>query len=156
MKKRFLRRKWSVFSKLGRGRRNKQVWRRPKGRHAKMREGRRGYGAHPSVGYKSARAERGKIQGLIPVMINNIKDLSKVQQSEIAIISSKLGSLKKYDIAKKSVGMNLKFLNFEPQKFIGEFERNKAEKKTEGKKEVKEDKKEIKKEEKTEEKGDKK
>jgi len=156
MKKRFLRRKWSVFSKLGRGRRNKQVWRRPKGRHAKMREKRRGYGASPAVGYKSSRAERGRIQGLIPVMINNIKDLSKVQKSEIAIISSKLGSLKKYDIAKKSVGMNLKFLNFEPQKFIGEFERNKAEKKIEGKKEVKEDKKEIKKEEKTEEKGEKK
>src|SRR4030042_4049817 len=156
MKKRFLRRKWSVFSKLGKGRRKKQVWRRPKGRHAKMREARRGYGAHPVVGFKSARADRGRIQGLMPVRINNMNDLLNIQKGEIAIISEKLGLFKKYDIAKKAVGMNLKFLNFEPQKFIKEFEMKKAEKKIGVKKDTKEDKKEIKKEEKTEEKGEKK
>jgi large subunit ribosomal protein L32e len=152
MKKRFLRRKWSVFSKLGKGRRKKQVWRRPKGRHAKMREAKTGYGAHPVVGYKSARVDRGKIQGLMPVRISNMSDLLNVQKGEIAIISAKLGLFKKYDIAKKAVGMNLKFLNFEPQKFIKEFEAKKAEKKTEEKKDTKEIKKEIK----TEEKGEKK
>ena len=121
-----------------------------------MREGRRGYGAHPSVGYKNSRTERGKVQGLMPIRINNIKDLLNVQKSEIAIISAKLGLFKKYDIAKKAVGMNLKFLNFEPQKFIKEFEMKKAEKKTGVKNNIKEDKKEVKKEEKTEEKGEKK
>ena len=153
MKNRFLRRKWYVFAKLGKGRRKKQVWRRPKGRHAKMREKRRGYGASPSVGFKSARADRGKIMGMMPVRINNMKDLLNIQKNEIAIMSAKIGSLKKTEMARKALELNVKFSNFDAKKFLEDFEKRKNERKQakdikkidEKKKEVKVEKKEDKK-----------
>jgi ribosomal protein L32E len=40
-KRKFLRRIWSRYSKLGKKRKKKQVWRKPRGRDNKMREKRK-------------------------------------------------------------------------------------------------------------------
>jgi len=126
MKKRFLRSKWHIFSKLGKGRRKKQVWRRAKGRHSKIREKRKGYSKMPSVGFRSPKVERGKIGGMMPVMINNVKDTLKIGKNEIAVMSSKVGAFKKAEIAKKAVEMNIKFLNFNPEKYLENFKEEKT------------------------------
>jgi len=49
----FLRRVWKRHSKLGRGRKKKQVWRKPTGRDNKMRERKKGHPSVVSIGYRS-------------------------------------------------------------------------------------------------------
>lgn len=51
-KKKFKRRTWSRYSKLGRKRKKKQVWRKPTGRDNKMREKRKSYPKVVSTGYE--------------------------------------------------------------------------------------------------------
>ena len=72
----FLRRVGSRFSKLGKGRKKKQKWRRPTGRDNKMREKRRGYPAVVKIGYKQDVKLRGVIDKKNPVMIMNVNDLA--------------------------------------------------------------------------------
>ncbi|MBD3247626.1 hypothetical protein GF378_03335, partial [Candidatus Pacearchaeota archaeon] len=61
--KKFIRRMHRRHSKLGKKRKKKQVWRKPTGRDNKMREKRKGYPAVVSVGYRTEKEKRGKING---------------------------------------------------------------------------------------------
>ena len=107
----FLRRVWHRYSKLGKKRKKKQKWNKPKGRHNKMREKRKGYPAIVSVGYKKNRVERMKIADKIPVMIYNLKDLGKVGKNEMVVIV-KIGRRKKTEIVKKAEEMKAHIYNF--------------------------------------------
>ena len=51
-KNKFLRRTSNRYGKLGKNRRKKQVWKKPRGRDNKMREKRRGYPQVVSIGHK--------------------------------------------------------------------------------------------------------
>ena len=113
----FLRRIWKKYSKLGKKRKKKQVWRRPTGRDNKMREKRRGYPAVVSVGYKTDKTVRGKIEEKNPITINNLKDLDKVKKNEIIIIAS-VGKKKKLDIVKKAKEKVLVVYNVNTIKFL--------------------------------------
>lgn len=93
----FLRRTWSRYSKLGRKRKSKQVWRRPTGRDNKMREKRKGYPALVSIGYRGKKEERDSINGKSPVIVNNVKDLENIKKNEIGILG-KVGKKKKLEI----------------------------------------------------------
>ena len=57
----FLRRNFSLHIRIGKKRKNKQVWRRPKGRDNKMRESRKGRPPLVSIGYKR---KKEKIDGI--------------------------------------------------------------------------------------------
>ncbi len=107
----FLRQDYMRHLKLGKNRKKLQKWRRPKGIHSKMRRQRKGYPVSPSPGYKKSKAERNKINGLIPVLINNLKDLEKINKTSIAVLSRKIGAKKKIEIIKKAEEMKLKILN---------------------------------------------
>ena len=48
----FRRRDWHKYKRLGKKDKKKVKWRKPKGRHNKMRESRKGYAASPSIGMK--------------------------------------------------------------------------------------------------------
>ncbi|MBI2043619.1 hypothetical protein HYT25_04490, partial [Candidatus Pacearchaeota archaeon] len=80
----FLRRSWYRFSRLGKGRRKKQKWRNPTGRHNKIRKKRKGYSARVSIGYSKDRKTKGKIMEKIPKMIYNAKELGRIGKKEIA------------------------------------------------------------------------
>lgn len=110
MPKKFLRRTWSRYSKLGKKRKKKQVWRRPTGRDNKMRERRKGYPARVEVGYSKSKKEKGLVQGKKPVLIYNIKDLEKIGKDEIVIVG-KMGKRKKLGIIKKAKEMKIKIQN---------------------------------------------
>ena len=116
-KKKFLRRTWSRYSKLGLRRKKKQVWRRPTGRDNKMREKRRGYPAVVSIGYKKDKTSRGKVENKTMVMVNNLKDLQKVKKEEIAVIG-KIGNKKRLEIAKKAKESNVPVYNLNLTKFL--------------------------------------
>lgn len=113
----FLRRGWSRYSKLGKGRKKKKVWRKPTGRHNKMREQRKGSAAIVSIGYGSDKSSRGKLGEKNPVIIYNIKDLEKIKKDEIAIIG-RVGKKKKIEIAKKSKEIKIEVYNMDPEKFL--------------------------------------
>ena len=110
MIKKFLRRTWNKYSKLGKGRKKKQVWRRPRGRDNKMREKRRGYSSVVSVGYK-------KEERKSAVIVKNIRDLKNIKKQEIIIIG-KIGKKKKIELVKKAKEMKIEFKNLNIKKFL--------------------------------------
>ena len=107
----FLRQETRRHLRIGKRRKKSQTWRRPKGRHSKMRKKRKSYPVSPGVGYKSPKNEAGKIFGLTPVLISNIKELGKLNKNSAVIIARKVGARKKIDIIKKADEMKLKILN---------------------------------------------
>ena len=97
----FLRQDYHRFSRLGKGRKKLQKWRRSKGGHSKMRMKRRSYPAGQSPGYKTHRSEFSRIKGLLPVLVHNVHELSRVTKDRIAVIA-KVGAKKKLEIIKKA------------------------------------------------------
>ncbi|HUW43502.1 MAG TPA: eL32 family ribosomal protein [Bacillota bacterium] len=124
----FLRRTWSRYGKLGKSKKKKQVWRKPKGRDNKMREKRKGCPASVSVGYKKKNSERSKIR-----IIRNLKDLEKTKKNEILVIG-KLGKKKKIEIVKKAKEKNIALQNINIQKFLKKTEKLKTPEKEKEKK----------------------
>ena len=113
----FLRRTSNLHLKLGRKRKRKQVWRRPTGRHNKMRDKRRGYPAVVSVGYGTKKQEKGLIEGKKPVKIMTIKDLGKLKKNEIGLLG-KIGKKKKLEIAKLAEEKGIKIANLNTKKIL--------------------------------------
>lgn len=125
----FLKRTWNRYSKLGKGRKKKQVWRRPKGRDNKMREKRKGYPIVVSVGYKKKTSERKLVR-----VVRNIEDLEKTEKNDMIIIGN-IGKKKKIEIAKKAIKMKIPIQNINIKKFLKKSEKQKEteQKKTEKK-----------------------
>jgi len=113
----FIRRTWNRYSKIGKRRKKKQVWRNPTGRDNKMREKRRGYPSVVSIGYRKDKELRGKINGKILVKVSNIKDLEKLKKNEIAILE-RMGKKKKIEIAKKAKEKGLEIYNLNIKKLL--------------------------------------
>ena len=113
----FIRRIWSRYSKLGKRRKKKQVWRRPTGRDNKMREKRKGYPAVVSVGYQTDKRIKGKIEEKTPITVNTMKDLEKVGKDNI-IILGKMGKKKKLEVTKKAKEKGLEIYNLNVKKFL--------------------------------------
>jgi large subunit ribosomal protein L32e len=145
----FLRRNWSKASRLGKGRKNKQVWRSPKGRHSKTRGERKGYPAIVKIGYKQEEKIRGLVEEKKPVLIFNLKDLSKLEKGQIAILAN-VGQKRKLELAKKAKEKGIQISNLNVEKTLKKAEKRKARKeamKPKTKEETKVEKKETKKEE---------
>lgn len=124
MTAKFLRRTWKRYSKLGRKRKKKQVWRRPTGRDNKMREKRKGYPIVVSIGYRTEKNMRGKIDNKEVVVIKNIIELEKLNKGKTIIIGS-IGKKKKLEIAKKAKEKNIPIYNLNVNKFIKELTKTK-------------------------------
>lgn len=122
----FIRRNWNQFSKLGKKRKKKQVWRRAKGRHSKIREKRKGYPIKVMVGFRQKKDERGLVKNQKPVLVNNIKELEKIQKGQVVIIG-KMGKKKRIEIAKMAKEKNIP-VNINIKKFLKRAEKKKPEK----------------------------
>jgi len=126
----FLRRTWYKYSKLGKGRKKKQVWRRPTGRDNKMREQRKGKPVIVSIGYSADKNERGKIDGKIPVIILNVADLQKMGKTNIGIVGN-IGKKKKLEIAKIAEEKKIELYNMNTKTYTKKNEKIKKDKKAE-------------------------
>ena len=148
----FFRRVGNRFSKLGKGRKKKQKWRRPTGRDNKMREKRKGYPAVVQIGYKQDGKTRGEVNEKKPVMVMNVKDLGKIGKNQIGIVGS-VGKKKKIEIAKVAKEKKIEIYNLNAGKFLKKVEKEKkAKKKPEVKKVEKKKEEKLKSESKVKEK----
>lgn len=123
-------------------------WRRPRGRHSKMRFGLASYRKKPATGYGSPKLVKGlNSEGLKEVHVYNLEDLKNVQKNEGIVIGKTVGLKKKITILKKIkelkdlIILNVKNLD----KFIKE-----AEEKLQAKKKVSEEREKEKKKSKEE------
>lgn len=116
----FLRRISNRYSKLGKRRKKKQIWRRPTGRDNKMRERRRGYPVRVSIGYKKPKKESS-------IIILNPKELEKINKKS-QIVVGKVGKIKKIEIAKKAKQMKIKLHNLNVDSFLKKNKEKKKEK----------------------------
>jgi len=91
----------------------KGAWRKPRGRHSKLRKSEKARGKKPSVGYRSPAAVRGLTkQGYKPVLVSNKHDLGKMdREKEAIVISSDVGKKKKMEIILEAEKMQIKILN---------------------------------------------
>lgn len=110
MTRKFLRRNWNRFLRIGR--KKKLAWRKPKGRDNKMREKRGGYPRIVSIGYKKSSNQKA-------ILVRNIKELENAGKENIIIIG-KIGKKKKIEIAKKAKEKNIKIWNLNAEKFLEE------------------------------------
>lgn len=108
--KKFLRRIWNRHSKLGKGRKKKQKWKRPTGIHNKMRLKRKAYPSVVSIGYKQERQKE-------LVNVYNLKDLENLKENQI-IVLGKVGKKKRLEILKEVSKRKLKVDKINVEKYI--------------------------------------
>ncbi|MAG38431.1 50S ribosomal protein L32e [Candidatus Pacearchaeota archaeon] len=111
MAKKFVRQDSMRHLKLGKKRTKLQKWRKPKGRHSKMRLKRKSYPATVSMGYKKPQKESGKIKGKLPITVSTFSDLNKVQKENIIVLSRRLGAKKKIELIKKALDAGFPIFN---------------------------------------------
>ena len=107
---RFVRPDTFVMQRIGKGRRKMQKWRRVRGKHNKTRLGRFSYPVMPQVGYRTPKKEAGRVQGLFPKLVHNVKELVLLDKNSIAIIA-RIGARKKIELIKKANELGIKVLN---------------------------------------------
>ena len=91
----------------------KESWRKPRGRHSKVRRDMKGKPARPKIGYGAPK----KLKNVHPsgykeVLVKNVKDLEKIDPKKEAIrIMSTVGKKKRNEIIKVAKEKNIKILN---------------------------------------------
>jgi large subunit ribosomal protein L32e len=124
----FLRRDWKRYPKLGKKRKKKQVWRKPKGRDNKIREKRKGYPARVSIGYKKSEKQKNKGDKKKLILIKNIQELEKIKPEEVALIG-RVGKKKKIEIIKKAKEKKIPVFKINIDKFLKKIGKKKEDKK---------------------------
>jgi len=109
-KPKFLRQETVRYLRLGKKKKSLRKWRLPRGKQSKIRLHRFSYPPMPTVGYKSPRKEAGKIHGLIPKLVHNLRELESLSKDNIAILA-KVGAKKKLELIKKADELKIKILN---------------------------------------------
>jgi len=107
----FLRRGWYKHKRIGKGKKRKVGWRKPKGRDNKMRESRKGKPPIVSIGYKKQKDNRKKR------IIYSVKDLENANKNDI-IILGKTGKKRKIEIIKKAIESGIVFQNVNLRRFL--------------------------------------
>ena len=107
MRPKFRRQEWFRYKRLG------DSWRRPKGKHSKMRE-HKGY--RPPVvgsGYRNPKKVRGlHPSGFKEILVHNPRDLDFVNPEREAVrIASRVGVRKRLEIEKKAEELGIRVLN---------------------------------------------
>ena len=100
------------------------IWRRPRGRHSKMRERRVGKHKRVEIGYRGPEIARGlHASGLRIVKIESFADFERANPKEEIAIMGNIGMKKRLMILKKAVEKGLKFTNIrDAKKYLADAE----------------------------------
>lgn len=146
----FVRKDSFKISRLGKNRKKKLKWRRPRGRHNKVREKKKGNMKQPSIGYRSPKKIRGLLNGFKMIYISNMKELLNLKKEEMGIIRN-IGAKKKVELMKKAKELKINLYKIDADKEITKIEEKSMELKKRReeriKKKLEREKKEKKKEE---------
>jgi len=129
---------------------SKTSWRKPRGKHSKMRQGFQGHQTCVDPGYGSPSDVRGlHSSGLMPIRIHDINDLSVLDKSSHAVvIGASVGQKNRVELVKKASSLGLKILGIKnPADYVKKIEEefaNKKASKKESEKNKKEKTKEVK------------
>lgn len=90
-----------------------EKWRRPRGKHSKLRTHNTAKGFLPQMGYGSPKSVRGlHPSGFEEKIVYNTKDVASINPAKQACrIASSVGTKKRLDIMKKADEMKIKVLN---------------------------------------------
>lgn len=91
----------------------KKKWRRPRGRHSKLKVREKSKGAMPNVGYGAPKSLKGlHPSGFREVLIRNLKDLDNMdKEKEAGRISHTIGKKKRKLILDRAKELGIKILN---------------------------------------------
>jgi large subunit ribosomal protein L32e len=91
----------------------KKKWRRPRGRHSKLRMHEKARGRYPGPGYGSPRLTRGLTRsGLREVRISNPKEVEGIDpEKDLIVIAGSVGKKKALDIVKAAEAREIKVRN---------------------------------------------
>jgi large subunit ribosomal protein L32e len=91
----------------------KDSWRRPRGKHSKLRKREKARGRVPSPGYGSPRDVRGLNRlGYREVRVSTPKDLESLNpKEEMAVISSTVGKRKREELIKQASDKKVQVVN---------------------------------------------
>ncbi len=103
----FRRQEWFRYGKFG------EEWRKPRGKHSKLREHLDWRPPHVDAGFRGPKAVRGlHPSGFSEVMVHNVNDLSKLdREREAARIGSTVGLRKRKEIVEKADELRIRVLN---------------------------------------------
>jgi len=104
----------------------KNVWRKPRGIHSKLRLKKRGKGRRPKIGYGNKKNIRGLIKDQEYTYVSSMKDIDNAEK--ILLISSNIGARKKMQIIEKAMNLGLKVININAEKFLEDMKNKKEEK----------------------------
>ena len=123
----FLRRDYHKKIKLGKGVKKKQKWRAAKGRHNKIRLGRKSYPKRPKIGFGENKRIKSSINGLDYKRVENISCLNSLKSGDNIMIAS-VGLKKRKEIISKAKEIGLNILNrykkVEDKKWTCQIKRN--------------------------------
>jgi large subunit ribosomal protein L32e len=89
-----------------------QVWRKPKGRHSKLRLKRRGKAKMVSVGYRAPEEVRGLFKGNIQqVLVSKPEHLKFIKKGEVAVLK-KTSNKNRLEILLEAKKLNIQVINF--------------------------------------------
>lgn len=97
------------------------TWRKPKGRHSKMREHRKGHPANVSKGWKSPVAVKHlTVEGFEHIVVKNEADFGSLNSKQHAVtISGAVGMRKRLILIQKALERKLTIVNIKhPEKFL--------------------------------------
>lgn len=91
----------------------KETWRRPRGKHSKLRKGIKGRGKKPSPGYRTPKLVRGlNSKGLKEIRVHTVSELESLNPKEnAAVIGSGVGKKKRLEILKKAEELGITVVN---------------------------------------------
>ena len=91
----------------------KQAWRKPRGRHSKLRQQEKARGSLPKAGYGSPKAARGLLRsGLLEVRVSNAAQLTSINaKTEAVVIAAAVGKAKRAEIIGIARKQGIKVLN---------------------------------------------
>lgn len=88
-------------------------WRRPTGRHSKIKHQFKGNRKMPSCGYRSPVLVRGLTRdGYLPVIVHTLSELNMIDAGKTVVIGSTVGERKRIMLLKKSIELGLKVYNW--------------------------------------------
>jgi len=108
MKRTFLRTGTARYKRLGR--RKLLRWRKPRGRHNKIREKRKSRPLKVQIGYRTKKEGRNKINGKNVTRISNLNELEKLGKGSTIIIG-KMGKRKKILALNKAKEKGIEVIN---------------------------------------------